>query len=145
MFWKRDAIECLKDYNAKSISVHNLQDEIAELTAKKNGIRSATGDGTPVKGGGNGREDALINSMVRLERLQTNLREVKRWVARMERGLSSLTEEERKLLTRFYITPEKGAAERLATDLNIDIKTVYHRKDRALRKFTIAMYGCMEN
>jgi len=145
LYWKRDAIECLKEYNAKNISVHNLQDEIAELTARKNGIRSATGDATPVKGGGNGREDAMINSMVRLERLQTNLREVKRWVARMERGLSSLIEEEMKLLTRFYITPEKGAADRLATELSCDVKTVYHRKDRALRKFTIAMYGCVES
>jgi len=144
MNWKHEAIENLKKYNAKNISVHNLQDEIAELTARKNGIRSATGDATPVKGGGNGREDAMINSMVRLERLQTNLREVKRWITRMERGLSSLNEEEMKLLTRFYITPEKGAADRLASDLLIDIKTVYARRDNALRKFTIAMYGFVD-
>ena len=145
MYWKREAIECLKDYKAKSLSINNLQDEISELTANKNGIRSATADSTPIKGGGNGREDALINSMVRLENLRTNLREVVRWVKRIERGLSALNEEEKILLTRFYIAPEKGAAERLATDLSIDIKTVYHRKDRALRKFTIAMYGCTES
>jgi hypothetical protein len=48
-------------------------------------------------------------------------------------------------LERFYIKPEKGAADRLASDLNLDVKTVYKRKDAALRHFTVSLYGGVES
>ena len=65
--------------------------------------------------------------------LEINLQGSQKWIKRVENGLSVLDEEERKILERFYIKPERGAAERLSMDLGIDVKTVYHRKDRALR------------
>lgn len=145
MYWKYEAIENLKDYSAKKASIQNLTDEIMELTAKRGSIRSATADGIAVKGGGSGREDAMINNMVRLDKLQENLHDTEQFIARMDRGLDFLELDENELLVRFYIEPEKHVAEHFADELGIDVKTVYHRKDRALRKFTIAMYGCIES
>lgn len=48
------------------------------------------------------------------------------------------------LLDRFFIHQEKQAADRLAGDLHIDVKTVYRRKDDALCRFTVALYGKTE-
>lgn len=145
MYWKHEAIENLKDYSAKKASIQNLTDEIKELAAKRGSIRSATADGVAVMGGGSGREDAIINNIVRLDKLRGNLRDTEQFIARMDRGLGFLEIDEQELLVRFYVTPEKYAAEHFADELGVDIKTVYHRKDRALRKFTIAMYGCLES
>ena len=145
MNWKIVATEKLKDYGAKKVSMDNLSDEIRELEYRRHAIRSATGDASPVQGGGSRREDMLLNSIVLQEELEENLLSAENWIGRVERGLRVLTEEERIILERFYIHPEKGAAERLSMDLGADIKTIYHRKDRALRKFTIAMCGCSES
>ena len=145
MDWKTVAKDKLYNYSAKKTSQSNLADEIHELEYSRRSICSAISDGTPVAGGTNKRDDRFINTMTRQEELKENLRTVSRWLKRVDRGLAELTEEERTILSRFYIYPEKGAAERLAQDLGIDVKTVYWRKDQALRKFTIAMCGCVEN
>lgn len=145
MDWKIEAKEKLKTYSAKKVSVGNLSDEIRELQYHRRSIHSSTSDGTPVSGGTNKREDMLLNTLVLQKELEENLRIVTRWVRRVEKALDELTDEERVILSRFFIYPEKGAAERLACDLGIDPKTVYYRKDRALEKFTYAMYGCLKN
>lgn len=145
MDWTCVAKDKLKNYSAKKASVSNLSDEIRELEYRRKSIRSATGDGTAVQGGGSKREDMLLTSIVLQDEMKENLLSAENWVKRVERGLAVLTEEEKIILERFYIFPERGAADRLASDLGVDVKTVYHRKDRALRKFTIAMCGCIDS
>lgn len=145
MDWRNEAKEKLKIYSVKKVSVDNLSDEIRELQHRRRSIRSAASDGTPVSGGTNIREDMLLNTIVLQKELEENLRIVTRWVRTVEKALNELTDEERAILNRFFIYPEKGAAERLSLDLGIDPKTVYYRKDRALEKFTYALYGCIKN
>lgn len=145
MNWKMIAVEKLKDYGAKKAGVQNLSEEIREVEQRRRSIRSATSDGTAVSGGGSRREDVMLNSIAHQDEMEENLLATEAWVKRVERGLTELSEDERVILNRFYIYPEKGAAERLAMDLGIDVKTVYHRKDKALRKFTLAMCGVVDS
>lgn len=79
------------------------------------------------------------------EELRLSLDQAREWVKRVEEGLAVLTPEERLVLDRFFIHPEKGAADRLAGDLHLDVKTVYRRKDAALLHFTISLYGGVES
>ncbi len=144
MNWKPEAIDKLRQYEAKKTALKTIPEEITRLKSAAQGIRSATADGTPVQGGGSGREDMLLSNIVVREELEKTLEQVKLWVATTEAGLAVLTVDERLILDRFYIHPERSVAERLAEDMNIDIKTVYRRKDAALRRFTIALYGCVE-
>lgn len=143
MDWTKVATEKLKEYSLKKASIGNLTDEIQTLQYRRRSIRSAMSDGSPVAGGTNKREDMLLNTIMQQKELMENLRIVTRWVSRVENALNELSEEERTILDRFFIHPEKGAAERLAMDLGIDIKTVYHRKDRAVNRFTNALCGCL--
>ena len=145
MNWKVVAVEKLKDYDAKKVSAQNLGEEIQELKTRRRGIRSTHAGSISVQGCGVGREDAMLNSMTLQCELEVNLLVTRKWLARVERGMSVLEADERMLLEKFYIHPERGAADRLATDMGIDVKTVYRRKDLALRKFTIAMCGCSES
>lgn len=141
MDWKKEAIEKLRQYSAKKLSLRTIPEEIRRMELEMQSIRSASSDGSPSKGGGNGRENMMLSNIVRREELERMLEQARIWVALVNAALSLLSQEERLLLERFFIFPEKGAADRLAGDLHLDVKTVYRRKDDALRKFTISLYG----
>ena len=145
MDWRSEAIDRLKQYTAKREALEIIPKQIEEIDLTMTSIRSARLDGTPVKGGGNAREDLLLNCIVRKEELQRCLEAVRLWVEIVEDGLAVLGSDDRLVLERFFINPEKGAADRLAGDLGVDVKTVYARKDKALRKFTIALHGFVES
>lgn len=139
--WKMKAINELQTLNARRAALKNIPGQIADLESRMAGIRSAALDGTPVKGGGSGGEEAHLNNIVARDDLNASMENTKKSVARIDEALSALTPEENKLLERFYIFPERGAADRLAGEFGIDVKTVYKRNNAALLKFTKAMYG----
>lgn len=145
MNWKFEAVEKLRQYEAKKQSLKSIPEEVKRLESAMRSIRSATADGTPVAGGGSGREDMMLSNIVHREELDRSLEQAQKWVALVEAGLEILSQDERLILERFYIHPEKGAADRLAGDLNLDVKTVYKRKDAALRHFTVSLYGGIES
>lgn len=139
--WRMQAINDLQMLNARRQALINIPDRIAELESKVAGIRSAAADGTPVKGGGSGREDMLLNNIVARAELSEALEEARRAVSRADAALGILNGDERKLLEYLYISSDTGGAYRLAEEFNIDYKTVYKRARPALSKFTVAMYG----
>ena len=144
MNWTFEAIEKLKQYEAKKQSLTSIPDEIARLESAMQSIRSATADGKPVKGGGSGREDMMLSNIVHREELERSLEQAKMWVALVDAGLEILSAEERLILDRFYIHPAKGNVDRLCGELGVEKSQVYARKDAALHHFTISLYGCSE-
>ena len=146
MDWKKIAIAKLEEYEPKRQSLQNIPMELAQIESTMTGIRSAKADSVAVKGSsGNARENMLINCIVKKEELQRNLEQAELWVKSVSAALGVLNLEERKILERMYMDQKKGAADDLAYELGLDRKTVYVRKDEALRKFTIALYGCVES
>lgn len=144
MIWKHEAIEKLKQYEVKRAALENIPLEIMQKELGMESIRSFDPDSSPVKGNGTSREDMMLNNIAYREELKESYSQTKLWVKAMDRALGVLMPEEYLILERFYIHPEKKAADRLAGDLHVDIKTVYRWKDDALRKFTIALYGITE-
>ena len=144
MNWKFEAMEKLKMYEAKKLSLQSIPKEIKRLESAMESIRSATSDGTPVQGGGSGREDMYLSNIVQREELERSLEQAKKWVDLVDAGLEILGREERLILDRFYVNPAKGNVDRLCGELGIEKSQVYSRKDAALRHFTICLYGCCE-
>ena len=136
MNWKREAIDKLKNYEAHREALENIPKEIKRLESAYAGIRSATTDGTPVSGGGNTREDSMLSNIVHRDELKRRLREARLWVAQVDK--------ERLVLDRFYIHRAKGNVGELCERLNVEQATVYRKRDSALRRFTIALYGVTE-
>ena len=143
--WKYRAVDKLRDYEAQKTALLNLRDEIATLESEARGIKSATADAVAVQGGGSRREDRLLSNIVQREELKEAMRRAMRQVRMVERGLETLDSEERRILQVMHITKEPKAADRLASELGLDdIRSVYKRADKALRHFTIALYGITE-
>ena len=146
MDWKTMAIDDLREYNARRQSLEILPMQIAEIDAEMTGIRSSGNMASvSVSGGSGSREDVLISRMVKKEKLQRNLDRAKLWVGFMDKGLAALTEDERHILDRFYINPAKGNVDRLCEELFVEKTALYKRKDAALRRFTVVLYGCAES
>ena len=143
MDWKVEAINKLKYYDAKRQALQSIPMELQQLESQMSGIRGVKTDRITVTGYRSTPENRLMDCIVEKEELQRNYTQTKLWVEMVSEALDTLTEEERKLLERFYISDDRGAAEDLAAELYIDRKTVYHRKDAALWKFTVALYGCV--
>lgn len=145
MNWKNEAVEKLKQYIPRKLSLNNIPLEINRLESSMEGIRSTVSDGSLRKGSAGSQDDMYLSNMFHRGELERAMEQAASWVDMVEAALEILSDEERLILERFYMRPEKGAADRLAGDLRIDVKTVYRKKDDALRRFTIAMYGCTES
>lgn len=125
-------------------ALRNIPEEIDRLKADACALRGATTDATPVKGGGNRREEALINNLVERQELEWTLQQVQRWLCTADRGLSALTPDERLVLQRLYLYPERGALNRLCNELGVEQSSIYRKRDQALHRFTVAMYGFLD-
>lgn len=142
MNWKREAAELLKNYGALKESLVTLEEQISHLESDYKSLKSARADGTPVKGGGNGREDALINNIMLREELRKNLEAARLKVGQVERALDRLNDTERHVLSGFYI--HKVGRERMCEELHIEMSTLYRVRDATLRRFTLMTYGFTE-
>ena len=141
MNWRGEAVEKLRKYDAMCRSLQNIPLEVKRLEVDARAIRGARTDGTPVNGGGSGREDALINNIAHRQELTWALEQAKYWVDITRRGLETLTPEEKLVLQRFYLTPEQGSVQRLCMELGVEQSSIYRKRDKALRKFALALYG----
>ena len=141
MNWKAEAKEKLKRYDAMRLATVNIPEEVERLELDMQAIRSAKTDGNVVNGGGNRREDALINNIIHRQELLWTLQQAQLWLKTTDRALSALTKEEQLILHRLYIYPELGAPERLCQELGLETSSIYRRRDKALRRFTLAYYG----
>ena len=141
MNWKYEAIEKLKEYSAKRQALNSIPEEMARLESAMQSIRSATADGTPVSGGGSGREDMLLSNIVHREELARSLEQARKWVSLVDSGLEVLTDDERKVLDRFYIKPARGNVDRFAK--NLGLKSLRFMRER-IRRFTILQFACTD-
>lgn len=141
MNWKREAEERLRDYKYRKQSLDGMRMELEQLNQSLGGIRSASLDGMPSYGGGNGREDALLNTIIKRDELQRSIRDTEFFVKRIEGALSQMDDTQKLILDKMYINRYKNAAFDLAEELHVEKTQVYARRDKAIRQFTMLMFG----
>ena len=144
MNWKAEAKEKLKRYDAMRLATVNIPEELERLEIDAQAIRSAKMDAPNPGSNGNRREDAMINNIIHRQELAWTLQQAQIWLRSTDRALTALPPDEKLILHRLYIYPEQGGVERLCKELGIEVSSVYRRRDRALRHFTLAYYGIDE-
>lgn len=145
MKWKAEAVEKLRKYDAMRQAVLNIPEEITRLNMEAKRIRAA---GVNPRGGQAAaarRENMLLDNFVQRQNLELALREAELWLQVTERAMGVLSPEERLVLTRFFIYPERGGVDRLCGELGVEQSSIYRRRDKALHRFMLAMYGAAEN
>lgn len=144
MNWKAEAKEKLRRYDAMRLATINIPLELQRLEVDAQSIRSARTDSTPVTGGGSKREEAMINNIIERQELERALQQAQLWLRTTDKALSALDREEKLILHRLYLYPQKGGLELLSTELGIETSSIYRRRDKALKQFTLAYYGIEE-
>lgn len=145
MNWKEEATEKLRRYDAMRTATENIPQELQRLELSARAIRASGTEGPKVRSSQNRQEEQLLNNIVHRQELRWALENAKSWVKITDHALSALSPEDRLVLSRLYVYPEKGALERLCQDLGVEQSSIYRRRDRALRNFTTALYGSIEN
>ena len=134
----------LKNLDQVRYSITSMEQRIAVLQSQFGAIRSATTDGTPVQGGTNTREDALIGNIAERQQLEKNLQFARAEVAEMEAAMEQLQTDERTVLDKFYVRRQRYSADTIADELCCDRATVYRIRDRALVALARCLYGRVE-
>ncbi len=119
-YWKASAINRLMEYDAMEIAQENLPMELQACQKEP---------------------DEPLNAMAKKGDLTERLAATRRWVEQTTNALGALTPQEQLVLRMLYITPQKGNISRLCELLGCEQATVYRRRDKALEKFTMALYG----
>ena len=139
MDWKAEAIDKLQGYEAQQRAVDGITGELERLGAAKL-------DGMPRTGiNASARKEVMVDNITHRDNLKRKLKEARLWVEIVDGGLSVLGEDERFVLDLLFMHPAKGNIERLCEQLWVEKATVYRRRDEALRRFTIALYGAVES
>lgn len=144
MDWRNESIWELRNLEAKRASIADIQTQIREFDLRMKAVRSATSDATPVSGGGSGREDMLLNWVTEKDALAATLAVVRLQIELIERALQALSDEDREILELCYIRARSGTLNQLCERLQCEVATVYRRRNRALRNYTIRRRGMME-
>ena len=143
MNWKTEATEKLRKYDAMCRAIQNIPEELRRLELAALSIQGCRTNISGIRGGCD-REDALIDNLVHRQELENALEQAQLWVCTTERALSALSGEEKKVLHGMLIDPQRGGIARLCEELECEQSSIYRKRDRALHKFTIALYGAPE-
>ena len=141
MNWKNEAIERLTKYSAMVQALDNIPKEISRLEGTVQHLREVK-----IGNGGKGRQpgpqdDYLIGNIIKRQELDQAYDNARLWVDTTDCALSVLAEDERNILEKMYITPYRGVVGKLCAEMGIEQSTVYRKRDQALYRFTMALYG----
>lgn len=89
-------------------------------------------------------EERLINVLADLDDCRFRRSIVERELLKIEKGMNVLSEYQRDLLERFYVSKEYGAAEDLMEKWYKERSCLYRDKIRALDDFTRSVYGVLQ-
>lgn len=145
MNWKKEAVEKLRRYESVEQALVNLPREISRLTAEYGAVGSFWPDQIPGHGDCRRQEDRLMNNIASRGELQRSLEHASQWMDTVERALKHLDPRERQVLEKMYIHPAHRAVEGLCDDFGVEKTSIYRRRDKALEKFTLAIYGVTES
>ena len=135
MDWKICAADDLRRYKQMKIGVLNSKDRIRLISATAASPKSSLDKDNPA------RNSDLINAIVEKERLRSNIKSAEKLLSIIERGLNSLNEEDRKILEKFYMSDSPSKIAFLSDEFGYEPRSLYRKRERALAKFTLAMYG----
>lgn len=146
MDWRAEAIEKLQGYEGQRQALDRIPLELERLKNAYTGIRATKVDGMPRSGSSaSTREDAMLSNITCRDDLKRKLKEARLWVKIVDGGLSVLDDEDRLTLDLCFIHKVKGSIDDLCERLNLESSAVYRRRDLALRRFTLALYGAVES
>ena len=142
---KRSAtIAALKDYESMQFIIKNTDNEVAAEREKMSAIRSPGYDGMPHAHNPNAQEDRVLNGIQEIDILKERYRQAMEYMDWFQPAWEQLTDDERYVLDSFYSNENyygSNAAYYIASHFGIEQSSAYKRKNRALDRLTVLLFG----
>ena len=142
---KRSAtIAAIKDYDAMQFIINSTDDEIKQTYEKMASIPSPQWDGMPRVHNPNATEDRILSGIEEIDILKERYRQAVEYMEWFKPAWEQLSDEERYCLETFYgdeNTYGSNAAYYIAEFLKVEQATAYKRKNRALDRLTVLLFG----
>ena len=142
---KRSAtIAALKDYESMQFIIKHTGDEITAERDKMVGVGSSNWDGMPHAHNPNASEDRILNGIEEIDILKERYRQAVEYMEWFQPAWNQLTEEERYVLEAFYGDANSygsNAVYYIASYFKIEQSSAYKRKNRALDRLTVLLFG----
>lgn len=141
MNWKNEAIDRLTRYSAMVQAVENIPKEITRLERSIQELRGCSPERISGAKNPGPRDDVMIGNIIKRQELCDSYENAKIWVDTTDQALSVLNNEEKTILTRMYVDPERGVVNQLCLAFGVEQSSIYRKRDQALYRFTMALYG----
>ena len=142
---KRSAtIAALKDYGTMRFIINSTDGEVAAERDKMSSLHSSVYDGMPHAHNPNTQEDRVLNSIQEIDILRERYRQAVEYMDWFQPAWEQLTEDERYVLETFYSDANyygSNAAYYIASHFHIEQSSAYKRKNRALDRLTVLLFG----
>jgi len=141
---KAAAVDALKDYSSMKFIIENHHDTLEEAASKKTSVRSSTITGLPHTANPHAAETRLAATLDEIDVLKERYRQALEFMEWFQPAWDSLTEDEQYVLSEFYSNDEGtriDAIGNISDHYVIERTSAYKKKNRALERFAILLYG----
>ena len=137
------AVSAIKDFDNMQFIIDHTDEDINRIRAEMTGIRSPGYDGMPKSHNPQAGEECLLSSIEKIDLLKERYRQAQEYMDWFLPAWKELPEEDQFVLEAFYRDNEYGcnAADAVSRRLCIERASAYRRKNRAVEKLTIMLYG----
>lgn len=139
------AINALKDFESMNYIIENTQSEIVSAQEDMTSLGSAAISDMP-KGPHNpcAGENKIVKAMDTISLLNERYQRALEYMAWFRPAWLALSEDEQFVLSRFYMDDESRQADSvydICDRFHIERTSAYKKKDRALARLTLLLYG----
>ena len=142
---KRSAtIAAIKDYDAMQFIINSTDDEIKRVHEKMSSVGSPKWDGMPRTHNPQAGEERILSGIAEIDILKERYRQAVEYMDWFKPAWEQLSDDDQYCLETFYgdgNTYGSSAAYYIAEYLHIEQPTAYKRKNRALDRLTVLLFG----
>lgn len=138
---RKATIDAIKDFDSMQFIINNTSEEIKCVQDGMLGVGSPIMTGMPKARNLQAGEDRIIKALEEIDVLKERYRGAIEYMDWFKPAWEQLSEEERYILGTFYADEMQGAVYTICDKFNIERSSAYNKKNRALEKLTIQLYG----
>ena len=142
---KRSAtIAAIKDYDAMQFIINSTDDEIKRVHEKMCSVGSPKWDGMPRTHNPQAGEERILSGIAEIDILKERYRQAVEYMDWFKPAWEQLSDDDQYCLETFYgdgNTYGSSAAYYIAEYLHVEQPTAYKRKNRALDRLTVLLFG----
>lgn len=137
-------IAALKDYGNMKFIIDHTDEQIAAKRDRMVGLASPNMDGMPHAHNPGAAEDRIVSAVDEIDILQERYRQAEEYMAWFKPAWEQLSDDEQYVLECFYgdaNTYGGNAVHYVAEYFRIEQTSAYKRKNRALDRLTVLLFG----